>query len=339
MVWYNCRKHALEVMGPYRRKSNDSPILFTHPSLFSADQTQLLTQTAFERLNLPAIALIPRSLASLYAVGSTTGICVDIGYKSSTITPVVDTVIYSHTIVEVKMGLKHCEAYLAKLLAQDPKITAVLSSPPPPPPAPEPTDPSSSTDPSSLSIPPTYPETPLPETLLRLSHHLFSLGLIRPNLMNGQRLTVEQEEEGVTDIAAALVAASRTAASKSHKSAARQAEDAKRKAKADSTAAGMDVMLVEFEGREVSVGVVRHRFCEPLFDPTLMKEVEMDGKVGGVGELPVLALQEAVELSVGSILNAHERLGVWDGVVIVGEAARMKSELLAFLPLLKSYRC
>lgn len=359
-------------MGPYRRKVNDAPLLFTHPPTLSPDQTQLLTQMAFERLNLPAIALISRPLASLYAVGSTTGICIDIGESSTMITPVVDTVVSTHPVVSVPLGVQHCVRYMAKLLEKDQKIIAALSAPPvqslPAEPTPaipsapsdpaaagaSPIDPSSApidappTTPSSLNaaettvdsssappaaaaaplpprIPVIYPQTPINETLIRFSRQLFNLGLIRPLLLNGQRLTVEQEEEGVTDIAAALVAASRVASTKSHKSAAKQAEDAKRKAKADITAAGMDVMLVEFEGREISVGAVRHKFCEPLFDPRLMKGLDMDGEAIDADLSGTLALQEAVELSIGSLLNAQERLGVWDGVVVVGEAAKIKS--------------
>lgn len=156
-------------------------------------------------------------------------------------------------------------------------------------------------------------------------------------------LTVE-EEEGVNDIAAALAAGkeralieAKAANAKSHKSAARQAEDAKKKAAAaaaDGAAADADVVLIEFEGREFYLGRVRNKFCEPLFEPMLLAGLE--GGLEGLGKpSEMVAVQEAVQSSIGTVFG-REKLALWEGVVVVGELARIKSEFGFILPLVRS---
>lgn len=320
------RKHTLYSIGPYHRKTNDSPVLFTHPATLSNLQIHHLTQTLFERLNLPAISLVSRPLAALYAMNSITGVVVDVGLEATTVSPVSDSTVFTNGVIEVPLGVKHCEAYMASLLANVPSVVEALTSPIP---APEPAA-EGSTD-APPPPPPSYPDTPLPETLLRLAKHLWTVNAIRPLLMGGQILTVE-EEEGVTDIAAALAAGkeralieAKAANAKSHKSAARQAEDAKKKAAAaaaDGAAADADVVLVEFEGREFYIGRVRNKFCEPLFDPTLLAGVDgVDDKTSS----ELVSVQEAVHQSIGAVFGS-EKLSLWEGVVVVGEMSRIRSE-------------
>ncbi|KAL7409907.1 actin-domain-containing protein [Mrakia frigida] len=333
-------KHTLYSIGPYHRRTNDSPVLLTHPSTLSNLQIHHLTQTLFERLNLPAISLLSRPLASLYAMNSTTGVVIDVGYESTTVSPVSDSTVYTNGVVEVPLGIRHCEAYMAKLLAEVPSVIEALTSPLP---APE-VEASTSEGAAAPPPPPSYPETPLPETLLRLAKHLWKTNTIRPLLMGGQMLTVE-EEEGVNDIAAALAAGkeralieAKAANAKSHKSAARQAEDAKKKAAAaaaDGAAADADVVLIEFEGREFYLGRVRNKFCEPLFEPMLFAGLE--GGLEGLGKpSEMVAVQEAVQSSIGTVFG-REKLALWEGVVVVGELARIKTLPAALLSHLMPY--
>ena len=262
-------------------------------------------------------------------MNSTTGVVIDVGYESTTVSPVSDSTVYANGVVEVPLGIRHCEAYMAKLLADVPSVIEALTSPLP---APEVEASTSTAEGAAAPPPPSYPDTPLPETLLRLAKQLWKSNTIRPLLMGGQMLTVE-EEEGVNDIAAALAAGkeralieAKAANAKSHKSAARQAEDAKKKAAAaaaDGAAADADVVLVEFEGREFYLGRVRNKFCEPLFEPTLLAGLE--GLEGLEKPSEMVAVQEAVQSSIGTVFG-REKLALWEGVVVVGELARIKSE-------------
>lgn len=260
-------------------------------------------------------------------MSATTGISVEINALSTEITPVVDSTAQVHAIHTVNLGIDYCEKYLAHLLSTDKTVTAALEGPLPTPDAPTT---GATSEASSAPTPPAT--TPLPETLLRLSRHLWRGGFVRPVLLGGQQLTIEQEEEGVTDIAAALAAGKERAliearAAKSHKSAARQAEDAKKRAAAaaaDGAAAEADIALVEFEGREIYVGRARHRFCEPLFNPSVLKGIP------GIEAEQVhetMTVAEGVERAIGSVIGP-ERLALWEGVVVVGEMARIKSESL-----------
>lgn len=79
----------------------------------------------------------------------------------------------------------------------------------------------------------------------------------------------EAEDEGITDIAAVLVAGKEKAVIES---------GMKRRATAKASAAeqarakeieALDLVTIEFRGKEVTLGKERHRFCEPLFDLNL----------------------------------------------------------------------
>jgi actin-related protein 9 len=302
------RKHTLAASGPFHRASNDSPLLLTHPPTLSLAQQQRLAQTLFERLNFPAVQLVARPVASLFAMNAVSGIVVDIGLERTTISPVIDTACHLPGVIEVPLGAEDLERHLVEILRIQPSVLETLAGPldedavPPPAGLPQDTD----------------------SQLLRLSRLLWRTNQLRPLLLGGVALPKEQEEEGVTDIAAALVAGREKAlmadkAAKSHKSAARREEDAKKRAADDARKKALaegeeeaDVISIEFEGRTVDITFVRQRAAEPLFEPTL------------VGKTGVMGLGEAVWTSINT-LPPHERLAVWEGVAVVGELARIKS--------------
>lgn len=308
---HDCRKHTLSTSGRFHRASNDSPLLLTHPPTLSSGQMHALAQTTFERLNFPAVQLIARPVASLFAMGAVTGVVVDVGLERTTVTPVVDTVVHQPGVVEVALGAADLERHLVEILRGQPNVLASLAEPPAEDtPAP---DPALAQDVDSQ--------------LVRLARVLWQTNRLRPLLLGGAALPKEQEEEGVTDIAAALVAGRDKAlladkAAKSHKSAARREEDAKKRAAEDARKKALaegeeeaDVTTLEFEGRTVDVGFARQRAAEPLFEPALAQGGAQDGAIG---------LGEAVWLSVGT-LPPLDRLAVWEGVAVVGELSRIKS--------------
>jgi actin-related protein 9 len=64
--------------------------------------------------------------------------------------------------------------------------------------------------------------------------------------------------------------------------------------------------------REVTVGQVRHRLCEPL----------LRGKQG-TGDTVWEGMGRAIS---NATMSPGEKIAVWDGVVVVGELARIKCE-------------
>lgn len=282
----------------------------THPPTLSLAQQQQLAQTLFERLNFPAVQLVARPVASLFAMNAVSGIVVDIGLERTLVSPVIDTACHLPGVIEIPLGAEDLERHLVGILRSQPNVLETLAGP---------------LDEDAVAPPADLPQD-TDSQLLRLARLLWRTNQLRPVLLGGAALPKEQEEEGVTDIAAALVAGRERAlmadkAAKSHKSAARREEDAKKRAADDARKKALaegeeeaDVISIEFEGRTVDITFVRQRAAEPLFEPALA------GKTG------VMGLGEAVWASIQT-LAPHERLAVWEGVAVVGELARIKSTI------------
>jgi actin-related protein 9 len=107
------------------------------------------------------------------------------------------------------------------------------------------------------------------------------------------------------------------AAAASHKkksTAAAAATAAANKAAADAVAAAAaDVIAINIPSlpeKEVTVGQVRHRLCEPL----------LRGK-GGSGDTVWEGMGRAIS---NATMSPADKMAVWEGVVVVGETARIK---------------
>jgi actin-related protein 9 len=119
--WLTCRTHVLSLLG-IKVASNTSPLLLipppSPPSLPLPNQA-LWAQLAFEELNVPALSILPASLAGLYALGATTGIILHIGRDRSEITVVTDSIIRWECSTTVQVGYADCEVFLEDLLTKD----------------------------------------------------------------------------------------------------------------------------------------------------------------------------------------------------------------------------
>lgn len=111
------------------------------------------------------------------------------------------------------------------------------------------------------------------------------------------------------------------AAAASHKkksAVAAAATAAANKAAADAVAAAAaDIITINIPSlpeKEITVGQVRHRLCEPL----------LKGK-GGTGDTVWEGMGRAIS---NATMSPAEKMAVWDGVVVVGETARIKCESL-----------
>lgn len=62
-------------------KDNISPVLISIPIEWPKHYREHIAKIMFEKCNLPALYIAEQPLMSLYAVGYTSGIVIDIGYE------------------------------------------------------------------------------------------------------------------------------------------------------------------------------------------------------------------------------------------------------------------
>lgn len=90
----------------------DSPILFTEPPLAYRSDREWITQQAFEVYSAPAIYFANQATLSLYAIGKTTGLVVDIGHGVSRSTPVFEGKCYDPGSLKIELGGQDLSEYL-----------------------------------------------------------------------------------------------------------------------------------------------------------------------------------------------------------------------------------
>jgi actin-related protein 9 len=289
---------------------NESPVLITLPTAVPSRTIYERTcQIFFERFNVPAFAILDRPLAQLYAANSLSGVVVDIGQDYTDITPINEGVLMHSCKVQAKIGTRMCRHYLAHLLKSNTSVAQGLGL--------------ASLDPIQTHA-----------TLLRLANQLVVAGLVKPPTSG--EAAPPPEDEGVTDIAAVVVAGKERAVIES---------GMKKKLNAKASAAeqarareieAMDLVTVEFEGKELTVGKERHRFCEPIFDPALVEGLGLERfaaalEPGGEGLPPVslvegegrkvAPLQDAVGGAVAKA-DVDIRQYLWQGLFITGDITR-----------------
>ncbi|KAH9479644.1 SWI/SNF and RSC complexes subunit arp9 [Psilocybe cubensis] len=277
-----------------RRVQNESPILFSITAGASRDTYERICQIFFERFNVAGFAILERPMAQLYAANSLSGVVVDIGDEVTDITPIYDGFILHNARSSVALGIRHCQNYVANLLRANQFVVNALSPPENP------------LDPKTLH-----------DTLLELVKQLWKEDHIK---IPSDGETALPEDEGVMDIAAVVVAGREKAVIEStqkKKNATKQTE-AERKRERDVEA--MDLITVQFREHSLTIGKERHRFCEPLFDPSLLLDLPGTAALNPALEKP-LALQEVV----GHVVNQTEvdqRQYIWHGLFVTGDITR-----------------
>ena len=137
------------------------------------------------------------------------------------------------------------------------------------------------------------------------------------------------EEEGVTDIAAVLVAGKEKAVIETGmKKRANAKASAAEQARAKEIEA-LDLVTVKFREHNITLGKERHRFCEPLFDPTLLEATPAMSKKGHAEET-IRPLQTAVGHAVGHC-DVDQRQYIWQGLFVTGEITDHIKGWLLFL--------
>ena len=124
------------------------------------------------------------------------------------------------------------------------------------------------------------------------------------------------EDEGVTDIAAVVVAGKERAVIESglkKKASAKQTKEEQARAR---EIEALDLVATRFRGVELTLGRERHRFCEPLFDPTLLNGIP------GVEQKAQPDLVRPLQTAVGDAVGRTEvdqRTYIWQGLFVTGE--------------------
>jgi actin-related protein 9 len=228
----------------------------------------------------------------LFAANALNGVVIDVTHADTTITPITDSIAQHGHEVHLDVGTRDCELYLANLLRSNQPLVAALSEGEP------------LTD-DQLSV-----------QLLELAQQLWRDSLVKvPS--DGETAQTE-EEEGITNIAALLVAGKEKAAIEAGTKKKATAKQTQAEREREREIAALDLIQVEFKGKTLTLGRERHRFCEPLFDPKLLESLSSTTKDSLLDN--TLPLQEGVHFAVNS-LPVDRRWLVWSGVFIAGDIA------------------
>ncbi|KAI0031289.1 actin-like ATPase domain-containing protein [Vararia minispora EC-137] len=293
-------KHVLFTGLGIRRALNESPVLLTVFPGLGRDAYERVTQLFFERLNVAGFSILERPAAQLYAANALSGVVVDIGLAHTDVTPVIDGVPQHTARTTVPIGTLHCERHLAPLLRANTSVAGGLAS-------------------LSLDGP------ALDDALLALARQAWTSGLVRAP--GADDPAADADDEGVTDIAAVVVAGKERAVIESGlKKRATARQTAAEQARAREIEA-LDLVAVPFRGAELTLGRERHRFCEPLLDALALAALgaRAAGRApaeGGLGDDPGLAipLPHAVAHAVG-LTEVEQRQDIYAGLLVTGEIA------------------
>lgn len=284
------RKYVLFNRLQLRRKQNESPVALCVPSSFSRATHELLAQMFFERFNVAGFMLVERPLMQLFAVNALYGVVIDISFSNTTITPITDSIIQYDHEVNIAIGTRDCELYLAKLLRSNQSLVAALSEGQ------------------------TLTEEELNALLVELAQQIWRDSLVK--VPSDGETAQPEEDEGVTNIAALLVAGKEKAAIEAGTKKKATAKQTQAEREREREIAALDLVSVDFKGKTLTLGRERHRFCEPLFDPNLLHPLSAVSKDLLLDN--VIPLQEGVHSAVNS-LPVDRRWHVWNGVFISGD--------------------
>jgi len=226
----------------------------------------------------------------LFAANAIYGVVIDISYSDTTISPIADSLIQTSHEVHIHVGIRDCEIYLANILRSYQQLV------------------------NDISSGESFTEEQLQEELLQLVHQIWKDNHVK--VPTDGETAPPDEEEGVTNIAALLVAGKEKSVIEAGTKRKNTTKQTQAERDREREIAALDLIQVEFKGKTLTLGKERHRFCEPLFDPSLISSLS------GIKKDPlhdnVISLQEGVHMAV-NFLPADKRFPVWGGVFITGE--------------------
>ena len=263
-------------------------VLVTVPHGLSKDESERITQIFFERFNVPVFALVERPVTGLYAAGSVNGLFIDVGYDSTDIVPVLEAMPQYTSATHWKFGIRELSIYLARLLKNDTQLLSHDKL-------------------SGLS------EQEQFDALVEIAHELFKNPASLSLLSEEDEKEKKKRKGEELDIAAALVSGQE------------QNLINEKDAKENNAAAAQGRFQIQWRDSTVSVGKMRQRFWEPLFNMQLLK-----GLQGVDKEQTLVTLPEAIMNSVNQC-EMELRPQILNGLVLAGPlaGARGFNQLLA----------
>ncbi|WVQ99706.1 hypothetical protein IAU59_006847 [Kwoniella sp. CBS 9459] len=312
--------HLLNLIG-IKIPTNASPLLLVpppSPPTFPLSTQALYTQLAFESLNTPILSILPSPLASIYALGATSGLILHVGWEESYVFVVTDSVVRWECSTTIQVGEKDCQEFLENLLLQDEFLDGELKA---------------ASEKAELSGEEKRKYVrEVSEVLWRECTGDDVEVPLKGGKKKGAIASEPDKEDESFDVAKKLVGDNAPPANPSHKSKKQQAQAAAAAAKSAAAAAEaaalaaasapVDAIVINIPslpGKEIQLGPIRHRLCEPLFN----------GKVPG-GDTVWEGVGRALE---NASLSLGEKLSLWENVGVVGQMARVKS----FPPALITY--
>ncbi|EIN06159.1 actin-like ATPase domain-containing protein [Punctularia strigosozonata HHB-11173 SS5] len=296
-------KYALFTGLHLKRAQNESPVLLTLPAGLSRSAYENAARVFFERFNVASFAILERPTAQLYAANALSGLIVDIDEYHTDITPILDGIVLHPARSSVAVGAADCERYLAHLLRANSSVMGTLNT-------------SASASPSTSSSEASPPNPDLDADLLALARQIRVSGLIKAAPAVAGAGDVFESEDGVTDIAAIVVAGKEKAVIESGmKKKQNKTATAQELARAREIEA-LDLVTITFREKDITIGKERHRFCEPLFNPSLVAGMEYWKGTGR--EVPLLGLQDVVAQAV-SLADVDQRQYIYGGLFVTGE--------------------
>lgn len=237
------------------------------------------------------MSILERPLAQIFATNALNGLVVDIGEDRTDVSPIYECTVQHNCVESMPVGLEDCEKYLAKYLQSNEQLVSILSP----------------------------PESPLSPEVLTSQLRALAQQIWKEGHVKLGEADTQVDDEGVTNIAAVLVAGKEKAVIESN---VKKRQNAKASAAEQARAReieALDLITVNFQEKEVTLGRERHRFLEPLFDPSVLQGLDgFNSKVwpGGM----VAALQEICGKAVAKA-DLDARLSIWDGLFVTGDCA------------------
>ncbi|KAK9908828.1 hypothetical protein WJX75_003441 [Coccomyxa subellipsoidea] len=100
------------------QETEEGLLIVSEPLFFPRADRERLTMLLFEQFNIAGLFMCEQSILSLYSVGKTTGIVVDLGHGKTDIVPVIEGQVYYPAARRLSYGGEDVTEYLRRLLQQ-----------------------------------------------------------------------------------------------------------------------------------------------------------------------------------------------------------------------------
>nr|CDS26198.1 actin [Hymenolepis microstoma] len=96
----------------------ENPLLFSVPPLTAKYDRERIIQQAFESFNSPVVYLANQAVLSLYSIGKTTGLVLDVGHELTHSVPVLDGNCFDPAVFRLELGGSDLTDYLKQLIGR-----------------------------------------------------------------------------------------------------------------------------------------------------------------------------------------------------------------------------